>query len=265
MRKIFTLILLAAATIGAYADEADYGFAVTIGYAQPMLRENLAHNFNFGNVADMDGRFNTFSPDWKGKTLNKGMKVGVLFDASIIKGFGTSVGLNYSFGFNTTKWTLLNSIYTTQVRTRSQIHQIEMPVDWQYKFAIATNTYVIIYTGPTIQLNIAGRHSIYSRDYQDLPKSEWKQCDVNPFSNEKVVDGGMEGFAIERYNVLWGVGAGFQYKQFFIRGGYDFGLINAYKQHTLNYSDAQVTNPSIRSRLDQWQIKLGVFLWHSRY
>ena len=70
----------------------------------------------------------------------------------------------------------------------------------------------------------------------------------------------MDGvFALKRLNVTWGVGAGLQYERYFLRGGYDFGLINPYKEATFHVSDDY--NPYTRGRFDQWQIKIGMYLW----
>jgi hypothetical protein len=61
---------------------------------------------------------------------------------------------------------------------------------------------------------------------------------------------------LKRLNVTWGVGAGFQYKRYFLRGGYDFGLIVPYKSADF------VNGNHTRGRLDQWNIKVGVYLWY---
>ena len=61
----------------------------------------------------------------------------------------------------------------------------------------------------------------------------------------------------KRLNVTWGVGAAFQYKRYFLRGGYDFGLLNPHK-----YAD-YTTGIHSRGRLDQWSIKIGMFLWYA--
>ena len=52
---------------------------------------------------------------------------------------------------------------------------------------------------------------------------------------------------------------GFQYDRYYLRGGYDFGLINPYKLS--NFSQVGLADRNTRGRLDQWQIKLGVYLW----
>ena len=62
--------------------------------------------------------------------------------------------------------------------------------------------------------------------------------------------------ALSRLNVTWGVGAGLQYKRYFLRGGYDFGLLVPYKK--ADFSNERHT----RGRLDQWSIKVGMYLWY---
>ena len=63
-------------------------------------------------------------------------------------------------------------------------------------------------------------------------------------------------YALKRINVTWGIGAGFQYDRYFLRGGYDFGLINPYVSQTFTGQDVYT-----RGRFDQWQIKLGIYFW----
>jgi hypothetical protein len=65
--------------------------------------------------------------------------------------------------------------------------------------------------------------------------------------------------SLKRLNVTWGVGAGFQYDRYFLRGGYDFGIINPNKERSFVGHDAYT-----RGRFDQWQIKVGMYLWQFR-
>ena len=65
----------------------------------------------------------------------------------------------------------------------------------------------------------------------------------------------------QRMNVTWGVGAGFQYERYFLRGGYDFGLMNPYKVGNFNEMGYSLDRRT-RGRLDQWNIRLGIYLWN---
>ena len=134
-----------------------------------------------------------------------------------------------------------------KTRSKSLYHQLEIPVDWQYKFEIAQNTWVILYTGPTLQCGI----DFSKKNFLDIGKEVTLTGENNVFSVDDMKD-----YALKRINVTWGVGAGFQYERYFIRGGYDFGIINPYKAQSFTGYDAYT-----RGRFDQWQIKLGMYLW----
>ena len=211
----------------------DY-IGVQLGYARSITRLNTPEN---------------------GKTLSatgyNGLKVGVVYDATIVKGFGATIGLNYTFGANATDW--MKRIHTQpteypQIRSRGQYHQLEIPVDWQYKFEIAQNTWLMLYTGPTLQCGLLFKDKWYARSDN---KSNAFTHEENLYSVED-----MEDYALKRLNVTWGIGAGFQYERYFLRGGYDFGLINPYKAQSFLGEDIYT-----RGRFDQWQIKLGMYLW----
>ena len=235
MKRIFVsmcVITMAVMTVMA----EDY-LGVQVGYARSITRLNTVAS---------------------GKTLDPtgydGLKVGFVYDATIIKGFGVSIGLNYTFGANATDW--MKKVSTQpggypQIRSRGQYHQMEIPVDWQYKFEIAQNTWLILYTGPTLQCGLTFKDKWYIRS--DNTSNAFTH-EENLYSEEDMAD-----YALKRLNVTWGIGAGFQYERYFLRGGYDFGLINPYKAQSFNVSEEH--RPYTRGRFDQWQIKLGMYLW----
>jgi hypothetical protein len=139
------------------------------------------------------------------------------------------------------------------VRSRGQYHQLEIPVDWQYKFEIAKRTWIILYTGPTLQCGL----DLTSKLYKTNNGKEISLDKDYSFYSED-----MKYKELKRINVTWGLGAGFQYERYFLRGGYDFGLINPYKaSHHFDYTETNGGNPRTRGRFDQWQIKLGMYLW----
>ena len=127
---------------------------------------------------------------------------------------------------------------------------MEIPIDWQYKFEIAKRTWIILYTGPTLQCGL----DLTSKLYKTNNGKEITLEKDNSFYSEDMKDK-----ELKRINVTWGLGAGFQYDRYFLRGGYDFGLINPYKERSFVGHDAYT-----RGRFDQWQIKVGVYLWQSK-
>ncbi len=230
MKRILIICVIAMTMTSLHAQEY---LGVQIGYANPITRLNVGDNKN------------TLFP-----TSYHGMKIGFVYDATLWKGLGVSMGLNYTFGANVTDWTQKVSTQQglyPQVRSRGQYHQLEIPVDWQYKFEIAQNTWIILYTGPTLQCGLALNDKWYIRLNKD---SESISEEENLYSEQDMAD-----YALKRLNVTWGIGAGFQYEKYFLRGGYDFGIINPYKAQSFN------NGIYTRGRFDQWQIKLGMYLW----
>lgn len=241
MKKIFVTIVVACLALSAWAVELPkQGFGVQVGWAQPILRLNDSANpstakDSLSNVVKM-----------------KGFKVGVVYDGSFIAGFGTSIGLNYTFGAYNSGWKKdRNNYYGMPYPRNRQIityHQLELYVDWQYKFEIAKETYLILYTGPTIQCGLGFE---MRDDYQTYEGENYVPRYFNGY------DAADADQTFRRFNVTWGLGAGFQYQRYFLRGGYDFGIVNPYK-HT-DFTNGNHT----RGRLDQWEIKLGMYLWYT--
>jgi hypothetical protein len=238
MKKLFATLLVTCVALSAAAvDIPKQGFGLHIGWAQPTLRLND----------------NTSKDSLSHHIHLNGFKVGVTYDASYVAGFGSSMGINYTFGMQNSGWASTNPSFNQYPKSRNIItySEIELFVDWQYKFEVAKETYLILYTGPTIQcgLSLIWRKDQLTEDpiTGDITytrgdrRNAYKSTDENSF---------------KRLNVTWGVGAGFQYKRYFLRGGYDFGLLNPYKLTDF------VNGTHTRGRFDQWQIKIGMYLWY---
>lgn len=233
MKRIVMLCIIVASAAMAYSQSY---VGVNVGYAQPITRLNLP----------VMGKESVLNP-----TTYNGMKVGVVYDVTLIKGLGVSMGLNYTMGGNATDWkSKSSSIKYPQERSRGWYHQLEIPVDWQYKFQIAKDTWLMLYTGPTLQCGLSLQKKNYVNDGKTVEMNAKNPTD-NLYDAE---DTGV--FALKRLNVTWGVGAGFQYERYFLRGGYDFGIINPYKVDSFTGQDIYT-----RGRFDQWQVKLGMYLW----
>lgn len=241
MKKIFSTLLVMMLALQAWAvDLPKQGFGMHIGWAQPTLRVNdpsakdsLSHHLQF-----------------------HGLKVGVVYDASYIAGFGSSMGINYTFGVYNSGWKSRNPAYGDYPKDRQLItyHELEAFVDWQYKFEVAKETYLILYTGPTIQ---CGLNLDWRKDTKDDITGEVVTVNGDAIDVYKIdEDSSLGNNALKRLNVTWGVGAGFQYKRYFLRGGYDFGLINPYKKS--DFANGIHT----RGRFDQWSIKIGMYFWY---
>lgn len=241
MKKIFVSMMFVCLALSASAAElSKQGLGFQIGWAQPILR------LNDPLYTPADSLMNV--------TKLNGLKVGVTYDATYIAGFGSSMGINYTFAGGHTDWKTLVGDYP-RTRTLTRYHELEVFVDWQYKFEIAKETHLIVYTGPTIQCGLA-----YNENQYTETQSIWDgsiSTTINRYDRFAQHDGEPDR-DLKRVNVTWGIGAGFQYQRYFVRGGYDFGLINPYDNQKFTSS---LTDRYTRGRLDQWSIKVGMYLW----
>ena len=107
----------------------------------------------------------------------------------------------------------------------------------------------MIYTGPNIQCGLALNKNV---ERQAVMNGEVSKDDpIKRYATDDTNE------AIKRLNVTWGVGAGFQYQRYFLRGGYDFGLMNPYKAEQFDGIDRNT-----RGRFDQWSVKIGMYIWY---
>ena len=240
MKKVLVTLMIACVAVSVFAKEKPKsGLGVQIGWTQPILRLNSPDNPSYAK----DSLSN--------KVKMNGVKVGLVYDESFFAGFGSSIGINYTFATANTAWRQKNiiSLYP-QTHTRTQYHALELFIDWQYKFEVAKEAYLMLYSGPTIQCGLV---------YNTITEEKGMDGKIDPNATTEYMhykDNNTPDEDLTRLNVTWGVGAGIQYKNFFIRGGYDFGLINPYK-----HADFENGNHT-RGRLDQWSIKLGAYMWY---
>ena len=105
MKKGILAVVLFFVTMSAWAkDMPKQGFGLQIGWAQPILRINDPNHMDtLNNHIKMNG-----------------FKVGVVYDGSIIAGFGTSIGLNYTFGAYNGGWQTQNGLRGMRLATYSR-------------------------------------------------------------------------------------------------------------------------------------------------
>ena len=236
MKRTLTIVCCLLITASMLAQKEMGGFGFHIGYASPTMFIN--------------------SPTTKtiDATRMNGMKVGINYDATIIKGFGTTLGLNYTYATYHSKWANVSgSMYGEQSRYRDTYQGLELFCDWQYKFEIAGDTYLMLYTGPSIQFHLMLKEQEYVRSSDGTTSAPRTRYGYEYRDNDSFQD-------FKRLNVTWGLGAGFQYKQFFVRGGYDFGLLNPFRYDTFKAMGIH-SDYWTRGRFDQWQIKIGAYIF----
>ena len=252
MKKYSILFLLMVLCSSAFAQ----GFDFTDGAGTHHIGLNAGFSAN-----PLRERSSVLDSTLSAVTRPYGLKVGFVYETTFIKGFGMQLGLNYTFGSSQGKWTDTPNSTIKKTKTDIYYHQIELPIDWQYKFEIAKQTYLILYTGPTLQMGLAFNQRTSVRDINPSTfKEETTSSSKDFYSKTTDLDG--DGvYDYHRFNVTWGVGAGFQYKQYYLRGGYDFGICNPYNDRYFNHS-ISAYEFNRKGRQDQWSLKLGIYLWN---
>ena len=238
-------LIVSAITVSAVAQGSESGLGFQFGFAQT------------------DFRVNSWDPTVDGKELHttalNGFKAGLVWDATFVKGFGSMIGLNYTFGTYSTGWTSVSEVYEyPKIKSQGFSHQLELFVDWQYKIQIAGDTYIILYTGPSLQCQLSLTETEFLRTVNGAD-NKTKEIHRYDYTDDELHTD------YKRINVTWGLGVGFQYDRYYIRGGYDFGLLNPYKISDFNevfgnkYGENHDSGRATRGRIDQWSIKIGVF------
>ena len=125
MKRTTTILCALLLAAGLFAQDDMGGFGIHVAYTSPIMRLN--------------------SPDSRALEAipMNSVKVGVNYDATIVKGFGTTLGLNYTYATYNSGWKYINPEYgTDQASYRDTYHGVEIFCDWQYKFQIAGDTYL---------------------------------------------------------------------------------------------------------------------------
>lgn len=249
MKKIFATLMIACLTAGAWAaDMPGQGFGFQIGWAQPILRLNSS-----SALYPKDSLVNV--------TKLNGLKVGLVYDVSYIKGFGSTVGINYTFAAGHSNWVTTGITNYPRTRTQTFYQELELFVDWQYKFEVAKETYLMLYTGPTLQCGLIYDERAVT-EMQNFSGDIVRTVSSTNRYTRNDADNVLSNNDLTRLNITWGVGAGFQFKKYFIRGGYDFGLINPYANKQFVTLTGSTSDRYTRGRLDQWSIKIGMYIWY---
>jgi len=271
-RNVLVLALLAAAMV-AMASDLEHRLGIQVGWDREIYRLN--------------------SPSISGKDKNElsktplsGGRIGLVYELADESGVGLFTAFNYAYTWHRSAWEKIpmnigggkTEFDGSKIEYQSylQSHRLDLVLQPEFKFEVAGNTYLIIYTGPTFQWIVKYQAEDKFR-YNDQMLDKRYYFEDGLHYNTEVMSQ-----YYNNWNITWGLGAAFQYDIFYIRGGYDFGLVNPYKVTTfgeVTYVDeGQVKNlcekdpkngnhnPDdrlTRGRLDCWNVTFGVYFWQS--
>lgn len=258
MKKTLVLVTCMLCAIVARA-EVTHSIGVQVGFERQLHWLNNPEMLN-ADKTHLD------------KTPLNGLKLGFAYEAVFVKGFGLYTGLNYAFTAHTSPWEAYaftvngkpDQFKRLEYRSKAEAHTLDLNLELEYKFEIAGNTYLALYTGPNVQWIAKYAASDFLRDRDSKEEQEIRTF-VEGYNTSKMAE------FYHRWSVAWGIGLAFQFDRYFIRGGYNFGLVNPYKYGTfgeMGYMrpapyNLEIDQTLTRGRLDYWNIKIGVFLWQS--
>ena len=191
LRKIMLLFVV---TVFSVSLTAQNRLSVNLGY----LNNNITLKTSLGGV-----QISKEAP-------SNGFVVGAEYDVMFANSLGVSLGLDYALTFGDKiptimGWSLDNVTHN--------IHTLELPIRLVYEYPIEDDLSVFAFAGPKLAFDLAWKGK---ETYGSITKKVDMYEDVN---------------VTHRFNLLLGPGLGARYKNFQIKLGYDWGLLNRYNKN----------------------------------
>lgn len=235
MKKLSAFMLSGIALFAAATANAEDYNRVAISYDNVHFGANKEMKADFFN--DAVGGFST-----NGVGLN------------YIHGFGLSeslpmfieTGLNFNFGFGSTQLGSekedlgFNGYYLGyEAKMKSQNINLQVPVNFVYKFNVADNVTLSPYIGLNFKLNLVTKYKNEVKYDTNIPENLLQQAGVkledekgdwiNVYSSDEK-NMGDKNLTWNRFQMGWHIGVGVQYKPFYLGVQFGTDFIPAYKK-----------------------------------
>ncbi|MBP1665011.1 MAG: hypothetical protein H6Q19_2151 [Bacteroidetes bacterium] len=192
---LFVLFSLTAVELQAQSVKTDTLETKKLDYR---FEAGYAHNYRYG--------------DYTSSSPYHVIRLGVNAQYPLKHGFGIETGLKYSYMFGKKQ-----QIYTIgdSVNYSYTGHSIDVPVRLIYTLPIFWGLKVFGYAGPVFNIGLAQSSDV---TVYGLPVVEGFPIDIatgtyNLYKTE-----------LNRFSVMLGAGGGVQWKQYRVKGGYDWGM-----------------------------------------
>ena len=212
------IMLLFVVTVFSVSLTAQNRLSVNLGY----LNNNITLKTSLGGV-----QISKEAP-------SNGFVVGAEYDVMFANSLGVSLGLDYALTFGDKiptimGWSLDNVTHN--------IHTLELPIRLVYEYPIEDDLSVFAFAGPKLAFDLAWKGK---ETYGSITKTfDMYDEDV-----------------IYRFNLLLGPGLGARYKNFQIKLGYDWGLLNRYNKN--NKFSVEGFTPDIKINNNNFYVMLGL-------
>ena len=167
---------------------------------------------------------------------SNGFVVGAAYDVMFANSLGVSLGLDYALTFGDKiptimGWSLDNVTHN--------IHTLELPIRLVYEYPIEDDLSVFAFAGPKLAFDLAWKGK---ETYGSITKTfDMYDEDV-----------------IYRFNLLLGPGLGARYRNFQIKLGYDWGLLNRYNKNNKAVQLQGGLTPDVKLNTNNFYVMLGL-------
>lgn len=145
----------------------------------------------------------------KTNTPGHGVLIGANLDYMFLDNLGLNVGLNYNLTFTSDETDNLG----LGTKYKTSYHSLQLPVRLNFEYEIGSGLVLLAYAGPKFTFDIDAIHTVY--------------INGNKFGDSESLY--KDNDNLNRFNIMVGPGVGIRYENFVVKGGYDFGLLNRWK------------------------------------
>lgn len=167
---------------------------------------------------------------------SNGFVVGAAYDVMFANSLGVSLGLDYALTFGNKSLQIQGMSANS---TTYNIHTLELPIRLLYEYPIEDDISVFAFAGPKLAFDLAWKGK---ETYGSITKTfDMYDKDV-----------------IYRFNLLLGPGLGARYRNFQIKLGYDWGLLNRYNKNNKAVQLQGGLTPDVKLNTNNFYVMLGL-------
>lgn len=167
-------------------------FGISVGYTSKQMKDKDGDKYPWCYIGDDDS-----------KKSSAALRVGFYWAPEFRYGIGLQTGLYYDMSTSTYK--------EEEISLSSSEHSLSIPLRIQYRYEIIPDLSIFLYTGPSFDISLAYTAKASYMGETEKESMYGEDSDLN------------------RFNMLWGVGAGVRWKGLQLMLGGDWGLTNIYK------------------------------------
>ena len=167
---------------------------------------------------------------------SNGFVLGAAYDVMFANSLGVSLGLDYALTFGDKIPTIMGWSFDNVTHN---IHTLELPIRLVYEYPIEDDLSVFAFAGPKLAFDLAWKGK---ETYGSITKTfDMYDEDV-----------------IYRFNLLLGPGLGARYRNFQIKLGYDWGLLNRYNKNNKAVQLQGGLTPDVKLNTNNFYVMLGL-------